>query len=191
MSSNARVDVIGFVGSPRRGGNTEILVDEILRGAALAGVSTAKVVLAEHRIGACKGCNACRESGACVQHDDMAELLRRMEASPVWVLGTPVYWWGPSAQFKLFMDRWYGAGGIVHPKGKGAVVAVTLGDTDVATARHTLGMFEDALGYLEVDTLATVVAPGVIERGDIRRFPEVLEAARQAGHTAARRAREA
>lgn len=188
MRSTHKVDVIGFVGSPRRGGNTEILVDEILAGSAEAGATVAKVILADRRIGPCMGCNACKESGECVQHDDMPDLLRRMEASPVWVLGTPVYWWGPSAQFKLFMDRWYGAGEIVHPKGKAAIVAVTLGDTDPATARHTTGIFGDALGYLEVDIVSTIVAPGMIEPGDIRGAPELLEEAHAAGRAAGRRA---
>lgn len=188
MNMSGAAEVVGFVGSPRRGGNTEILVDEVLGATAAAGVSTAKVILAQQRIGPCRGCNACRERGACVQHDDMPKLLRLMEDSAVWVLGTPVYWWGPSAQFKLFMDRWYGAGQIVHPEGKGAIVAITLGDTDEATARHTVGMFGDALRYLEIDTLATVIAPGMTDRGDIRGARAVLEAARAAGAAAAARA---
>ncbi len=179
------VDVLGFVGSPRERGNTRILVETVLEAASEAGCRTAVVPLAQKRILPCMACDACRRQGACIQCDDMPDLLRRMAHSPVWILGTPVYWWGPSAQFKLFMDRWYGAQDLLWPKEKAAIVAVTLGDTDTATARHTVGMLEDALAYLEVTLLRVLVAPGVIEAGQIRSCPNVLAAASQAGREAA------
>ncbi|MCU0612729.1 MAG: flavodoxin family protein [Candidatus Eisenbacteria bacterium] len=181
---NRPASVSAFVGSPRRGGNTEILVDEILQGASEEGANPTKHRLSELQIGPCRGCDACRELGECVQKDDMPALLRRMEESHIWVFGTPVYWWGPTAQFKLFMDRWYGAGAIVHPKGKLAILAVTLGDTQASTARHTVGMFEDALRYLDVELHATVIAAGVNARGEIRGFTDVLERARRTGRDA-------
>ena len=49
-------------------------------------------------------CDACRKTGQCAQRDDMQALLEKMERSQAWVLGTPVYWWGPTAQFKAFLD---------------------------------------------------------------------------------------
>lgn len=59
--------MLGIVGSPRRGGNTETLVDEVLRGAEESGVLTEKIILSEQRIAPCRACQACWTSGKCVQ----------------------------------------------------------------------------------------------------------------------------
>jgi multimeric flavodoxin WrbA len=101
-----RLQVLGIVGSPRKGGNTETLIDAVLSGAQEAGAWTEKVLLRDLEIGPCRACDACQRTGMCVQEDDMPALLEKMKHSSVWVLGTPVYWWGPTAQFKAFLDRW-------------------------------------------------------------------------------------
>jgi multimeric flavodoxin WrbA len=179
-----RERVLGIVGSPRRHGNTETLVDEVLRGAEEAGALVEKVILSELDIGPCRACDACRKTGECVQRDDMPALLEQMERSHVWVLGTPIYWWGPTAQFKAFIDRWYGAGRTVTFKGRRAILTIPLEDTDAATARHTIGMLTDVLAYLKMELLTTVVAPGVLHQGEVREHPDVLARARRAGREA-------
>lgn len=176
--------VLGLVGSPRRGGNTEILVDEVLRGAEEAGASVEKVVLSKLDIRPCRGCDACKKAGKCVQQDDLPALLEQMQHSQVWVLGTPIYFWGPTAQFKAFIDRFYGARHQVTFKGRRCVLVIPLEDTDARTARHTVGMLTDALNYLEMELLATLVAPGVLHRGEVRGHPDVLAAARRVGREA-------
>lgn len=106
MSVTCRV--LGIVGSPRKKGNTNAMVDAILEGAAMKGAGVEKVHLSKKKIKPCKACDACREGkGKCRQDDDMEELLALMKESDVWVFGTPVYWWGPTAQMKTFIDRWY------------------------------------------------------------------------------------
>ncbi len=176
--------VLGIVGSPRRGGNTEILVDEVLRGAEEAGAQIAKVILSELDIRPCRGCDACKKAGKCTQQDDMHALLEQMEHSQVWVLGTPVYWWGPTAQIKAFLDRWYGVQGRTMFEGRRTILVIPLGDTYEGTARHTVGMFKDTLDYLDIAHFATVIATGVLERGAVREHPDVLTAAYQAGREA-------
>jgi multimeric flavodoxin WrbA len=176
--------VLGIVGSPRRRGNTETLVDEVLRGAEEAGAQVEKVILSELDIGPCRACEACRETRECVQRDDMPALLEQMERSQVWVLGTPIYWWGPTAQFKAFIDRWYGAEYIATFKGRRAILTIPLENTDVGTARHTIGMLTDALDYVKVKLVTTVVAPGVLHRGEVRQHLDVLAQARRAGREA-------
>lgn len=175
--------VLGVVGSPRRGGNTEILVDEVLSGAAEAGALIEKIILSELTIGPCQGCDACYKIGDCVQQDDMQILFEKMERSQVWVLGTPVYYMGPTAQFKTFLDRWYGAdhGGIVTFKGKQAILAIPLENEKQTSARHTTGMFEGTLDWLKMELFATVVAPGADKPGDVRKYPDILNNARVAG----------
>ena len=180
---------LGIVGSPRRQGNTETLVDEVLRGAEEAGALVEKVILSELGVGPCRACEVCLKTGECVQRDGMPALLEQMERSQVWVLGTPIYWWGPTAQFKAFIDRWRpaGAGRIVTFKGRRVILIIPLEDTDAGTARHTVGMLTDMLDYLKMELLTTVVAPGVLHRGEVREHPDVLARARRAGREAVER----
>lgn len=188
MTEGRQVQVLGIVGSARRGGNTEILVEEALRGAEEAGAAVEKVLLARLKIAPCTGCDACQETGQCIYRDDMPALFERMRRSAVWVLGTPVYWWGPSAQFKAFLDRWYAK--VFLPadralfEGRRVILVIPLGDTDPAVARHTVGMLRDALTYVKATLLATVIAPGANDRGEVYNYPEVIAAAHQAGREA-------
>lgn len=108
----------------------------------------------------------------------MAALLGQIEQSQVWVLGTPVYYWGPTAQFKAFVDRWYGVGEIVTFEGKRVILAIPLGSDDACDARHAVGMLTDALAWQKSELSATVLATGVLERGVVREHPDVLAAAR-------------
>ncbi len=179
--------MLGIVGSPRRGGNTETLVDEVLRGAEEAGALVEKVILSELDIAPCRACDTCRRTGRCVQQDDMPTVMERMRRSGVWVLGTPVYWWGPSSQFKAFLDRWYvGADVIFRSEGQRVILVIPLGDTDAGTARHVVGMLEDVLAYLNMELFATVLAPGAHHLGEVREHSSVLAAAYRAGQEAVR-----
>ena len=106
--------------------------------------------------------------------------MEKMESSPVWVLGTPIYWWGPSAQFKAFLDRWYGARQMTF-EGKRIILTISLGGGHSSYARHTVGMFNDIIPYLGMELIATVLAPGGSRRGAIRDHTDVLVMARRAG----------
>jgi multimeric flavodoxin WrbA len=185
MDENMSRQISGIIGSPRRGGNTEVLVDEVLAGAVEAGALAEKVILNELDIVPCQACNGCQESGECVQQDDMLALLEQMQRSQVWVLGTPVYWWGPTAQFKAFLDRWYGARRVTF-RGRRVVLTVPLGG-GASYARHTVGMLTDALDYLGTELVATVLAPGASGRGMVRGQADVMAEARRAGREAIER----
>ena len=180
---------LGIVGSPRRGGNTEVLVDEILSGAAEAGAEVEKVILSELDIAPCDACLACEETGQCTIGDDMDALFERMARSNVWVLGTPVFWWGPSAQFKQFIDRWYAKIHRAQDKalfeGRRVILAIPMGDSDPETARHIVGMMTDALHYVGATFDATVLAAGVNDPGQVRHDAQVMAKARDAGRRAA------
>jgi len=183
MIDPARKRVLGIVGSPRISGNTEILVDAALRGAEEAGALVEKVLLSRLDIGPCLACNACRDGDECVQQDDMAELLEKMRHSQVWVLGTPVYYYGPTAQFKAFLDRWY----IGLPdtfKGRRAILTIPFEDSSIETARYTVGILTDSLAWKKAELFATVLAPGIAEQGDVHKHPKIVDAAYRAGRRA-------
>ncbi|GAG71271.1 unnamed protein product [marine sediment metagenome] len=177
------MQVLGIVGSPRLGGNTDSLVDEVLAGAEEAGASTEKVILNKLNIKPCQACNSCYKTGKCAQKDDMAELLDKMIQSDLWILGTPVYWWGPTAQFKAFLDRWY------HPKhqefkGKRVILVVPLGGGNETYARHTTGLLEDVFNYLNIELVESVLAPGFNRRGDVKNDNSLIKKAHNAGKEA-------
>jgi multimeric flavodoxin WrbA len=185
MKSSDHKRVLAIMGSPRRSGNTDILVDEILKGAEEAGAQTEKVVLGDLDVGPCRACYACRPGGVCVLSDDMQGLLEKMKASDVWVFGTPVYWWGPSAQLKAFVDRWFSqAGDEEHMqlfRNRRVILAVPMGDADPKTGRHVIGMFKDSLDYVGAELFASVLAPGAYDKGDVRSNGDAMKQAREAG----------
>lgn len=153
--------VLAIVGSPRKGSNTDILVDKALDGAASHGAATEKVYLADLHINPCRGCETCEKTGECAQDDDMQQLYSKLLKADGIILGTPVYFWGPSAQAKLFIDRCYALYVKEALKGKKVAVISPYGDTDPGTPRHLFGMLEesfDALGMEFVGRLG-VSAP--------------------------------
>jgi multimeric flavodoxin WrbA len=178
----AQPRVLGVVGSPRREGNTDFLVEAVLTGAEKAGAQTEKIILNELTIKPCQACNACREAGSCVHQDDLPELLEKMQRSQVWVLGTPIYWWGPTAQFKAFIDRWYGAKQ-VNFADKKVILAIPLGGGK-GIARHTVGMMTSTLNYLGVELLEIILAPGVNGLGEVREQARFMRRACHAGRDA-------
>ena len=98
---------LAIVGSAMSGGNTDLLTDAFLKGVAEQGHTVVKIHLGETRIGPCLGCNACAQSGVCVQADGMQQLLPAFLDCDVVVFATPVYFWGISAQLKAVIDRLY------------------------------------------------------------------------------------
>lgn len=189
MQRQDRMRVLGIVASPRRGGNTEVLVDEVLRGASSAGASVYKMCVDELEIAPCDACESCAVDGQCLHEDDMNEVLAQMDSSQVWVLGTPVYWWGPSAQFKLFLDRWYCKQFREQDKqmfrGRRVILVAPMGDSDPATARHLVGMMRDSLTYVGATLEATILATGVNHPGEVREQADVMAVAYNAGKHAA------
>lgn len=92
-------------GSPRKGGNSDILCDEFRKGAEAAGHTVEKIRLQEKKINYCLACYGCRATGKCVQKDDANEIIDKMKAADVIVLATPVYFYSMSGQMKTIIDR--------------------------------------------------------------------------------------
>lgn len=95
-------------GSPRRGGNSDILCDQFILGADESGNQTEKIFLRDKDINYCLACDTCQTNGGiCDQDDDMAEVLDKMIAADVIVMATPVYFYTMNAQMKTVIDRTY------------------------------------------------------------------------------------
>ncbi len=96
---------IGIGGSPRIGGNTDILLDRALEGAAEAGAEVRKIRLNNLKIKPCQHCDGCKESGECVIIDDMTDLYISLRKADVCILASPVFFLGVTAQTKVFIYR--------------------------------------------------------------------------------------
>jgi len=97
--------VLILSGSPRKGGNSDMLCDEFLRGAVDAGHEAEKIFIRDRKIGYCQACYACRNTGKCIQHDGMEEVLDKMRWADVIVMASPVYFYSIDAQMKAVIDR--------------------------------------------------------------------------------------
>jgi multimeric flavodoxin WrbA len=92
--------------SPRKGGNSDLLCDEFMRGAKDTGNEVEKIFIKDKNIAYCMGCEACHTNGGtCVIKDDMAQLLEKMIEADVIVMATPVYFYTMDAQMKTVIDR--------------------------------------------------------------------------------------
>jgi multimeric flavodoxin WrbA len=101
-------NILVLTGSPRNGGNSELLADAFIEGAEKKGHKVTKFKTAAKKIGGCKACQMCwSNKGACVFNDDFDELQPLIESADVLVLATPLYWFSMSAQLKNAVDRLY------------------------------------------------------------------------------------
>ncbi len=136
--------VIGINASPRKGANTATLVETVLKGAADKGAETKMVDLRKLDMKPCIGCDKCKENlGHCVQKDDLTPLMEEMGTYDAIVLGTPIYWFHVTAQFKTLVDRLYCYYGfevdpetneskeiLTFPPGKKVVFVISRGDPE-------------------------------------------------------------
>jgi multimeric flavodoxin WrbA len=169
--------VLGIVGSPRRKGNTHLLVEKILEGAQAAGAETEIVMLGDLQIRECDGCAVCWKGRPCARNDDMNAVYPKIAASGALVFGTPVYWYGPTALMKCFIDRFVYfncPANRAMVKGKSAVLAVPFEEANPGTAELVTAFFEKSLAYLEMNLLGRVIVPGMERRGQILEKPERL-----------------
>lgn len=98
--------VIGISGSPRRDGNTEILVREALKPFCEKGWEVTEFFLSSKTINPCIGCESCNETGSCViEGDDMGLLISELESCDALIIGSPAYYRNVTAQLKALFDR--------------------------------------------------------------------------------------
>jgi multimeric flavodoxin WrbA len=99
------VKILGIVGSPRKGGNTEIMVEEALAATRELGAETDIFLVYNKDINGCDACGSCFQTGKCKIKDDMQSLYPLMEAADAILFGTPVYFHSYTAQAKAIIDR--------------------------------------------------------------------------------------
>lgn len=98
-------NILVISSSLRRGGNSDILADEFIKGAQSAGHNVEKINLYNKTINFCRGCLTCQKTQKCVIKDDAAEIVAKMKVADTLVFVTPIYYYEMSGQLKTILDR--------------------------------------------------------------------------------------
>lgn len=171
--------VLILSGSPRKGGNSDLLCDMFMKGALEAGHEVEKIRVQEKKVGYCLGCYACEKTGVCAIKDDMAEIMEKIIACDVLVLASPVYFYSIDAQLKTVIDRtvcrW------TEVVNKEMYYIMTAADEERESMDTTLACFR---GYAEcvegAKEMGVIYGSGVHGKGEIE-GTKVMEEAYEMG----------
>jgi multimeric flavodoxin WrbA len=178
--------VLIAVGSPRKKGNSATLAEQVAAGASSSGARVETFFLHDLNIKPCTACDGCRKKKHidCVIQDDMQMLYSKLRSADAVVIASPIYWFTVSAQTKLFMDRWYGLGGVdgYALKGKRFGIVLAYADTDpfVSGAVNALHTLRDALGFIEAEIVGMVYG-SASKAGEIRNNKDLMKEALELG----------
>ncbi len=185
------VDILAFYGSPRRKGNTSLLLQRAVQGARDAGAEVEEIILRDKKISPCLEIYGCKETGRCVIRDDFQDIYDKILASQGIMLASPIFFYTVSAHTKILMDRcqslwvkkyWLEKTpfGDKHFSRKGLFISVgatkgkKLFDGPLLTVRY----FFDAL---DAELWKPLLYRGLDLEGDVMKHPEYLEEAYTAG----------
>jgi multimeric flavodoxin WrbA len=185
------VKILGLFGSPRRGGNTELLLEEALKGAEKEGARVERLYLSDFTITPCKECHGCDDTGNCIILDDMEKIYPKLLEADVVILASPIFFYGVTAWAKALIDRsqalWArkyllkdSSLGKEGKKRKGFFISVgaTKGQKVFEGAILTVKYFFDVLN---AEYAGELVFRGVEAKGDILNHPEALQQAYETG----------
>lgn len=185
------MDVLVFLGSPRKKGNSEILTEAVLEGVREAGGSPEIIRLCDLKISPCISCGGCNKTGKCVVEDDMTPLYDKIITTNKIIVASPIYFYGITAQTKAFIDRTQALWNrkrlmekkgewLQNPERKGFFISVaaTRGARIFEGAVLTMKYGYDAMG---TNYAGDFLVTGPDKRGDMARNEQKLSEAREAG----------
>ncbi|MDO8568788.1 MAG: flavodoxin family protein [Dehalococcoidales bacterium] len=180
--------VLGIMGSPRVGGNTDLLLDEALRGAESQQTDVEKLVVDKLKIAPCREYYGCLRDGNCVIRDDMDSIYPKLVAADRIIIASPIFFYGVSAQLKALIDRCQALWarkyilkqkiGGANRKGAFIAVGATKGENLFAGSILTVKYFFKAI---DMEYAEELLVRGVDQRGEIKKKPEVLARAFELG----------
>jgi multimeric flavodoxin WrbA len=190
------VKVLGLAGSARRGGNTETLLDWCLKAARGEGATVVKLSLCDLDLHGCKACDACRETGVCIQKDDMERLYPHLRNADSIVLAAPTYFQGMPAVPKMMIDRCQPLWVLKYvlkrpiaepgrPERLGAFLSCA-GTTHLQAFDGSKQIMRALWYTLDVTPAGEVLCPGVDAKGQISEQPGARVAAEQIGRSLGR-----
>jgi multimeric flavodoxin WrbA len=189
--------VLGIAGSPRRHGNSELLLDACLDGVVAAGGRAEKLVVVQEGIRPCLGCNECSLTGECVLDDGMCAIYPLLDAADAVVVASPVFFATVPAVLKALYDRcqpyWARRYVLKQPlraKRPGALLLAG-GGGDPYGNDGAVVTTKSVFAVLRVEYVAELLLTGVDSPGDAGRHPEAGERAKAIGAELVRLARKA
>ena len=170
------MNILILSGSPRRGGNTELLVEAFVKGASQ--MHHVEVVsVHDYKVNPCMGCNACfkNENNACIQKDDMCLIYDKMAVADMLVIASPVYFYGLSAQLKAVIDRFHNPIRDTYHIKKTALLLVGAASLP-ELFDGILAQYQLCLNFFKLEDAGRVLVRGVKDKGDIRNADALHEA---------------
>lgn len=168
------MNILIISGSPRAGGNTEIMADAFAKGAKESGNTVTMKKMSELTVAPCRDCESCfSHNGVCAQHDDMAGILEAFDKADMVVFASPVYWSNVSAQLKAVVDRLFAR----EQKGFHPTCAALLldsGSPGVYTAPVTA--YKETLAYLKWQDKGIVTISGMVSKGAMEKSADLKKA---------------
>lgn len=163
-------------GSPRKDGNTSLLVQAFVQGAENR--NTVEVIsAADYRVNPCTGCNGCMtaEGHRCVQTDDMAVIFEKIEKADVLVIASPVYFYGISAQLKAVIDRFHTPRRNTLPLKKLALILV--GGAELPELFDSIiTQYQLVRSFFHLEDAGMVLVRGARDKGAVRNGDGLKEA---------------
>ncbi|NLI82216.1 MAG: flavodoxin family protein [Deltaproteobacteria bacterium] len=184
--------VLGIYGSPREKGNTDLMLDAFLEGAASAGGLIQRVYVRDLRFGGCVECGGCDATGECIQDDDLVQVYPMLDEASHLVVASPIFFYGVTGQLKLLVDRSQapymrrdlmkkqGEDPMLQSRRRGFLLSAgaTKGKRLFECAIMTVKYFFDALC---VHYVGEICYRAVEAKGAIREVPAALEECFRAG----------
>jgi multimeric flavodoxin WrbA len=181
--------IIALIGSPRKNGNTDIMADELLRGASDFGASVDKIYLDDFYIRPiAEVCDKAAEREDTRSDDDFPALLEKFLDSNIIVMATPVYWFGFSAQLKCFIDRL--SSYFRKPPyaqrfdGKGYIVLCAYGRSEEFNEKSVTEPAKFTAETLRGHYLGDVCASNTYQKGKVKQYPDIIESCYKLGYEA-------
>lgn len=184
-------NILAIYGSPRRKGNTALLLKRAVEGARETGAEVEEVVLRDLKMSPCLEIYGCRKTGKCVIRDDFQQIHDQMQACKGLMLASPIFFYSLSAHTKILIDRcqslwvkkyWIDrvSYGQWEPKRKGLFISLgaTKGKKLFDGALLTIKYFFDVL---DMELWNTLLYRGLDFEGDVLKYPEYLEEAYKTG----------
>ena len=157
--------IVVLNGSPRKGGNTEIMTQAFAEAARKNQNEVSILDVAPMNIRGCLGCKYCwAHKGECVQKDDMGKVFEALVDADMVVFASPIYWFDISAQIKCFIDRMYACAKTGFHITSAAML-LDSGSPGVYNAAQA--QLKDICDYLKWENKGAFTAPGMVEKGSI------------------------
>ena len=174
--------ILGINGSPRIGGNTDILLDKALDGARVKGADIEKIILNTLKFSPCQECKNTRDDGICIIEDDMQLVYKKVKKADAIILASPLFFGSLTAQMKMMIDRFqcvwkakYIYKKDIFEKGRNGAFISVAASRRRDFFNNAKSIVRNFFKVISVDYKEELFCQGVDEKGEILKHPEFLK----------------